>query len=66
MIRSIPIILKPMTMYTNLLKEDLTHVLVWVKLHDVPLAAVSEDGFNLILTALGILKMCHFYKHNVC
>ena len=40
MIRNTPIILKKWTMNTNLLKEDLTHVPVWVKLHDVPMATI--------------------------
>ena len=38
LIRNVPIILKPWTLNTNLLKEDLTNVPVWVKFHDVPLA----------------------------
>lgn len=59
MIHNIPIILKPMTMYTSLLKEDLTHVPVWVKLHDVPLAAFLKDGLNLIVTTLG-RGSCYF------
>ncbi|GJY48015.1 zinc knuckle CX2CX4HX4C containing protein [Tanacetum coccineum] len=36
MIRNSPIILKKWTRNTSLLKEELTRIPVWVKLHDVP------------------------------
>lgn len=39
MIRTIPIILNPWSPNASLTKEDLTKVPVWVKLHDVPMAA---------------------------
>ncbi|GJT55934.1 retrovirus-related pol polyprotein from transposon TNT 1-94 [Tanacetum coccineum] len=37
----------------NLLKEDVSSVLVWVKLHGVHVTAFSEDGLNAIATKLG-------------
>ncbi|GJV05871.1 retrotransposon protein, putative, ty1-copia subclass [Tanacetum coccineum] len=37
----------------NLLKEDVSTITVWVKLHDVPITAFSEDGLNAIATKLG-------------
>nr|GFD16617.1 hypothetical protein [Tanacetum cinerariifolium] len=38
----------------NLLKEDVSTVPVWVKLHDVPITAFSEDGLSAIATKMGI------------
>ncbi|GJY11173.1 hypothetical protein Tco_0379358 [Tanacetum coccineum] len=37
-------------MDTKLLKEELTHILIWVKLHDVPIHVFEEDGISLIAT----------------
>nr|GEW54210.1 zinc knuckle CX2CX4HX4C [Tanacetum cinerariifolium] len=37
LIRKSPIILKKWSMDTRLLKEELTRILIWVKLHDVPI-----------------------------
>ncbi|GJU40344.1 ATPase, F1/V1/A1 complex, alpha/beta subunit [Tanacetum coccineum] len=37
----------------NLLKEDVSTVPVWVKLHSVPITAYSEDGLSAIATKLG-------------
>nr|GEZ12401.1 hypothetical protein [Tanacetum cinerariifolium] len=37
------------------LKEEFTHISVWVKLHDVPLHVCFEDGISLIATRI-VLK----------
>nr|GEU65439.1 hypothetical protein [Tanacetum cinerariifolium] len=37
----------------NLLKEDVSIVSVWVKLHGVPVTAFSDDGLSAIATKLG-------------
>nr|GFB30924.1 hypothetical protein [Tanacetum cinerariifolium] len=37
-------------MDTSLLKEELTRISIWVKLHDVPLQVSEEDGISLIAT----------------
>ena len=66
MIRNIPIILKNWTMNTNLLKEDLTHVLVLVKVHDVPMTAFSKDGLSLIATKLGKPIMLYSFTCTMC
>ncbi|PWA36994.1 zinc knuckle CX2CX4HX4C [Artemisia annua] len=66
MIRNIPIILKKWTVNTNILKEDLSHVPVWVKLHDVPLAVFSEDGLSLIATKLGKPIMLDSFTSTMC
>nr|GEW18071.1 hypothetical protein [Tanacetum cinerariifolium] len=36
----------------NLLKENVSTVLVWVKLHDVPVMAFNKDGLSTIATKL--------------
>nr|GEY00642.1 zinc knuckle CX2CX4HX4C [Tanacetum cinerariifolium] len=46
-IRNIPVILKKWNMNSSLLIEELTHILVWVKIHDVPLK--SNDGFQTVV-----------------
>ncbi|GKA11906.1 zinc knuckle CX2CX4HX4C containing protein [Tanacetum coccineum] len=43
MIRNTLIILKKWSMSTSLLKEELTRIPIWVKLHDVPLQVFKED-----------------------
>ncbi|GKB27061.1 zinc knuckle CX2CX4HX4C containing protein, partial [Tanacetum coccineum] len=48
MIRNTPIILKKWSMSTNLLKEELTRIPIWVKLHDVPLQVFEEDEADLV------------------
>ncbi|GJZ72536.1 RNA-directed DNA polymerase, eukaryota, reverse transcriptase zinc-binding domain protein [Tanacetum coccineum] len=47
-----PIILKKWNPDVNLLKEDVGNVLVWVKLHGVPVTAFREDGLSAIATKL--------------
>ncbi|GJZ49328.1 zinc knuckle CX2CX4HX4C containing protein [Tanacetum coccineum] len=44
------IILKKWSMDTRLLKEELTRIPIWVKLHDVPIQVFEEDGISLIAT----------------
>nr|GEY34338.1 zinc knuckle CX2CX4HX4C [Tanacetum cinerariifolium] len=43
-----PIILKKWLMDTRLLKEELTRILIWVKLHDVPIQVFEEDETNRV------------------
>ncbi|GJZ08935.1 putative ribonuclease H-like domain-containing protein [Tanacetum coccineum] len=50
----------------SLLKEDLSHVLVWVKFHDVPLVAYTSDGLSLIATKIGTLMMLDSYTNSMC
>ncbi|GJU73729.1 putative reverse transcriptase domain-containing protein [Tanacetum coccineum] len=45
-IRNNPLILKKWHPDENLLKEDVSIVLVWVELHGVPVTAFSEDGLS--------------------
>ncbi|GJZ66006.1 zinc knuckle CX2CX4HX4C containing protein [Tanacetum coccineum] len=46
LIRNSPIILKKWSMDTRLLKEELTRIPIWVKLHDVPIQVFEEDGMS--------------------
>nr|GEU29728.1 hypothetical protein [Tanacetum cinerariifolium] len=49
---NIPFILKKWHPNENLLKEDVSTVLVWVKLYGVPVTAFSDDGLSAIATKL--------------
>ncbi|GJW73774.1 copia protein [Tanacetum coccineum] len=51
-IQNNPFILKKWHPDENLLKEDVCTVLVWVKIHGVPVTAFSEDGLSVIATKL--------------
>ncbi|PWA82953.1 zinc knuckle CX2CX4HX4C [Artemisia annua] len=66
LIRNVPIILKPWTLNTNLLKEDLTNIPVWVKFHDVPLAMFSDNGLSLLATLIGTPKRLDTYTSQMC
>nr|GEW67042.1 hypothetical protein [Tanacetum cinerariifolium] len=48
-----PLILKKCHPNENLIKEDISTVPVWVKLHGVPVTDFSEDGLSVIATKLG-------------
>ncbi|GJY15221.1 copia protein [Tanacetum coccineum] len=52
-IRNNPLILKKWHPDENLLKEYVSTVPIWVKLHGVPVTAFSEDGLSAIATKLG-------------
>ncbi|PWA45854.1 zinc knuckle CX2CX4HX4C [Artemisia annua] len=66
LIRNVPIILKPWNLNTNLLKEDLTNIPVWVKFHDVPLAMFSDDGLSLLATLIGTPKRLDAFTSQMC
>ncbi|GKD53359.1 ARID DNA-binding domain-containing protein, partial [Tanacetum coccineum] len=50
----------------NLLKEDVSTIPVWVKLHEVPITAFSKDGLNAIATKLGTPLMLDSYIFDMC
>nr|GEX39794.1 hypothetical protein [Tanacetum cinerariifolium] len=50
LIRKSLIIRKKLSMDTRLLKEELTRILIWVKLHNVPIQVFEEDDISLIAT----------------
>ncbi|GKC89812.1 ATPase, F1/V1/A1 complex, alpha/beta subunit [Tanacetum coccineum] len=56
-IRNNPLILKKWHPDENLLKEDVSTVPVWVKLHGVPVTAFSEDGLSAIATKLADVEL---------
>ncbi|GJZ15429.1 zinc knuckle CX2CX4HX4C containing protein [Tanacetum coccineum] len=66
LIRNSPIILKKWSMDTRLLKEELTHIPIRVKLHDVPIQVFEEDGISLIATFIGKTIMLDSYTSSMC
>ncbi|GJV06019.1 hypothetical protein Tco_1343675 [Tanacetum coccineum] len=62
----IPMILNVWTANSRLRKDEITTVLVWVKLHNVPIVAYSEIGLSLITTKLGKPIMLDGYTSNMC
>nr|GEV80388.1 hypothetical protein [Tanacetum cinerariifolium] len=50
----------------NLLKENVSTVPVWVKLHGVLVTAFNEDGLSAIATKLGTSLMLNSYTSNMC
>ncbi|GJU83352.1 putative reverse transcriptase domain-containing protein [Tanacetum coccineum] len=65
-IRNNPLILKKWHPDKNLLKEDVSIVPVWVKLHGVPVMDFSEDGLSAIATKLGTPLMLDSYTYDIC
>ncbi|GJS51311.1 zinc knuckle CX2CX4HX4C containing protein [Tanacetum coccineum] len=53
-------------MDTRLLKEELTRILIWVKLHDVLLQIFKEDGISLIAMFIGKPVMLDSYTSSMC
>ncbi|GJR07768.1 reverse transcriptase domain-containing protein [Tanacetum coccineum] len=51
------LILKKWHPNENLLKEDVSTIPVWVKLHDVPITAFSKDGLSAIATKLADVEL---------
>ncbi|GKD24600.1 putative reverse transcriptase domain-containing protein [Tanacetum coccineum] len=66
MVHNSPIILKKWSMKTSLQKEELTHIPIWVKLHDVHIQVFEEDGISLIATYLGKPIMLDSYTSSMC
>ena len=66
MIRNVPIILKMWSASIKLEKEDIKAIPVWVKMHDVPLTAYTEDGLSLIASKIGVPKMLDTYTATMC
>nr|GEW21209.1 hypothetical protein [Tanacetum cinerariifolium] len=63
---NILLILKKWHPNENLLKEDVSTVLVWVKLHGVPVTAFSEDGLSAVATKLGTPLIVDSYTSDMC
>ncbi|GJY39916.1 zinc finger, CCHC-type containing protein [Tanacetum coccineum] len=56
-IQNNPLILKKWHLDKNLLKEDVSFVPVWVKLHGVPVTAFSKDGLSVIVIKLADVEL---------
>ncbi|GKC22238.1 zinc knuckle CX2CX4HX4C containing protein [Tanacetum coccineum] len=66
MIRGVPIFLNKWSPSVSLLKEDLSHVPVWVKFHDVSFVAYTSDGLSLIATKIDTPMMLNSYTNSMC
>ncbi|GJV56795.1 putative ribonuclease H-like domain-containing protein [Tanacetum coccineum] len=66
MIRKSPIILNKWSSSLSLKKGEVTKVPVWVKMHNVPLLAYSEDGLSLIATQIGKPIMLDAFTCSMC
>ncbi|GJV39855.1 zinc finger, CCHC-type containing protein [Tanacetum coccineum] len=65
-IRNNPLILKKWHPNENLLKEDVSTVLVWVKFYGVPITAFNDDGLSAIAIRLGTPLMLDSYTSDMC
>ncbi|KAJ0903194.1 hypothetical protein HanPSC8_Chr08g0346201 [Helianthus annuus] len=65
-VRSQPLFLDVWTPTTKLEKKEVKKVQVWVKIHEVPLAAYTEDGLSLIATTIGEPKMLDTFTTSMC
>ncbi|GKD40079.1 RNA-directed DNA polymerase, eukaryota, reverse transcriptase zinc-binding domain protein, partial [Tanacetum coccineum] len=66
MINGIPIFLNKWSPSVSLLKEELSHVPVLVKFHEVLSVAYISDGLNLIATKIGTPVMLDSYMNSMC
>ncbi|KAJ0839064.1 putative transcription factor interactor and regulator CCHC(Zn) family [Helianthus annuus] len=65
-IRSQPMFLHVWSPTSKLEKKEVKKLQVWVKIHDVPIAAYTEDGLSMIATAIGEPKMLDSYTSSMC
>nr|GEW58395.1 hypothetical protein [Tanacetum cinerariifolium] len=66
LIRKSLIILKKWSMDTRFLKEELTRILIWVKLHDVPIQVFEASGISLIAMFIGKPVILNSYISSMC
>ncbi|XP_021991376.1 uncharacterized protein LOC110888144 [Helianthus annuus] len=66
LIRNVPIILNEWSPSSVMVKEDITAIPVWVKMHNVPLSAFTEDGLSLLATKIGVPKMLDSFTTTMC
>ncbi|GJS75611.1 zinc knuckle CX2CX4HX4C containing protein [Tanacetum coccineum] len=65
-IRLVPLILNIWNPKSELVREDIKKVLVWVKMFNVPILTYSDVGLNLITSKLGQLIMLDAHTSNMC
>ncbi|GJT78149.1 reverse transcriptase domain-containing protein [Tanacetum coccineum] len=67
LVKAFPIKLNDrVTRYCGFIKEELTRISIWVKLHDVPIQVFEEDGISLIATFIGKPVMLDSYTSSMC
>ncbi|GJY70441.1 ribonuclease H-like domain, reverse transcriptase, RNA-dependent DNA polymerase [Tanacetum coccineum] len=66
MIRQVPIILNTWSTSTSLTKETHSSVPIWVKMHDVPMAAFTDDGLSFIASKTRNPLMLDLYTSTMC
>ncbi|XP_022040053.1 uncharacterized protein LOC110942586 [Helianthus annuus] len=66
MIKNVPIILREWTPAVTVVKKDISSIPVWVKMHDIPLAAFTEDGLSLVASKIGVPKKLDSYTATTC
>ncbi|KAJ0766031.1 hypothetical protein HanPI659440_Chr08g0310681 [Helianthus annuus] len=65
-IRNVPIILNEWSPNVTVEKQDIKTVPVWIKMHEVPLTAFTEDGLSLLASKVGMPKMLDSYTATMC
>ena len=66
LIRHTPLILRKWSLNVPLTKNEVTTILVWVKLHNVPIVSYSEVGLSLIATQVGKPVMLDAFTSSMC
>ncbi|GJT38425.1 retrotransposon protein, putative, ty1-copia subclass [Tanacetum coccineum] len=66
LISNVTLILKLWTPDANIIKGGVCNILVWVKLHDVPITAFTKDGLTAIAAKLGSPLMLDSYTTVMC
>ncbi|GJX46224.1 zinc knuckle CX2CX4HX4C containing protein [Tanacetum coccineum] len=66
LIRLVPLILNIWTPNSKLRRDAITTAPLWVKLHNVPIAAYTKTGLSLITSQLGRPIMLDSYTSNMC
>jgi len=66
LIRSKPVFLNTWSPTSVLKKEDIKKVAVWVKLHDVPLAAYTDDGLSMLASRIGSPRLLDSFTTSMC
>ncbi|GKA42166.1 putative ribonuclease H-like domain-containing protein [Tanacetum coccineum] len=65
-IKLVPMILKIFMPNSPLMKEKVTHVPLWVKMHNVPIVAFSKVGLDLISAKVGRLLRLDAHTNFIC
>ncbi|GJR61974.1 probable LRR receptor-like serine/threonine-protein kinase, partial [Tanacetum coccineum] len=66
MIHGIPIFLNKWSPSVSIFKEELSHVPVYVKFHDVSLVTYTSDGLILMAMKIGTPMMLDSYTNSMC